>query len=69
MSVMNCESERAPLTPLHDDLDAAVFDAFGWPATLSDEELRQNLVTLNHQRAAEESRGLIKYLRPDFQKK
>jgi hypothetical protein len=28
---------------------------------------RENLPTLNHQRAEEESRGIIKYLRPDFQ--
>jgi hypothetical protein len=30
--------------------------------------LLQNLVTLNHQRTAEEMNGIIKYLRPEFQK-
>ena len=48
---------------------AAVFDAYAWPQTLTDDQLLEKLVALNHQRAAEESRGLIKYLRPDFQEK
>jgi hypothetical protein len=57
----------AILKQLHDDLDAAVFDAYGWPAALTDEQLLEKLVSLNHQRAAEEKRGKIRYLRPDFQ--
>lgn len=55
------------LRQIHDDLDAAVFDAYGWPHDLSDEEILQRLVDLNHERAEEESRGLIRWLRPDFQ--
>jgi len=55
------------LKQLHDDLDAAVFEAYGWPPDLADEQLLEKLVALNHERAAEEGRGLIKYLRPDFQ--
>jgi len=55
------------LKQLHDDLDAAVFDAYGWPATLTDDQLLEKLVALNHQRAAEERKGIIKYLRPEFQ--
>ncbi len=54
------------LKQLHDELDAAVFDAYHWPADFSDGQLPEKLVALNHQRAAEEKRGLIKYLRPDF---
>ena len=55
------------LKKIHDDLDAAVFDAYGWPATLTDDQLLEKLVALNHQRAAEEKRGKIRYLRPSFQ--
>ncbi len=57
------------LKKIHDDLDAAVFDAYGWPATLSDDEILERLVALNHERAAEEKRGLIRWLRPEFQNK
>ena len=57
------------LKQLHDELDTAVFNAYNWPQNLTDEQLLQNLVSLNHQRAAEEKQGKIKYLRPDFQKK
>ena len=55
------------LKQIHDDLDAAVFDAYGWPATLTDEEILERLVALNHERAEEEKRGLVRWLRPEFQ--
>jgi hypothetical protein len=55
------------LKKIHDDLDAAVFDVYGWPATLSDDEILERLVALNYERAAEEKRGLIRWLRPEFQ--
>jgi hypothetical protein len=55
------------LKQLHDDLDAAVFAAYGWPATLTDAEILTRLVTLNAERAAEEKRGIIYYLRPEYQ--
>ena len=55
------------LKQIHDDLDAAVFDAYGWPHDLEDEEILQRLVDLNHERAEEESRGNIRWLRPEFQ--
>lgn len=57
------------LRKIHDDLDAAVFDAYGWPATLSDDDILERLVALNHERAAEEKRGLVRWLRPEFQAK
>ncbi|MHB8764596.1 MAG: class I SAM-dependent DNA methyltransferase, partial [Deferrisomatales bacterium] len=56
------------LRELHDALDAAVFDAYGWPATLSDEQILERLVALNAERAAEEKRGLVRWLRPEYQK-
>jgi SAM-dependent methyltransferase len=55
------------LKQFHDELDAAVFAAYGWPATLTDEEILERLVLLNAERAAEERRGLVRWLRPEFQ--
>ena len=55
------------LRQLHDDLDAAVAEAYGWPADLSDEEILTRLVALNAERTAEEAQGVIRYLRPEYQ--
>src|SRR5436309_1972762 len=55
------------LKQIHDDLDAAVFDAYGWPRDLTDEAILERLVALNAERAAEEARGLVRWLRPEFQ--
>ncbi|MEZ5445173.1 MAG: type IIL restriction-modification enzyme MmeI [Gammaproteobacteria bacterium] len=77
------------LIDLHDQLDTAVFKAYGWsdlgeklvgrpgattplpdlPAGQAgdQDELLRRLVALNAERAAEESRGLIRWLRPSFQ--
>jgi hypothetical protein len=40
------------LADAHGKLDEAVFAAYGWPATLTDSEILQRLLALNHQRAA-----------------
>jgi hypothetical protein len=94
------------LRQIHDELDAAVLEAYGWPdllpllrvahgldapspgsarpsipqderniATASreeakrafDEAILERLVALNAERAAEEARGLVRWLRPEFQ--
>ena len=55
------------LKKIHDDLDAAVFDAYGWPHDLTDEQILEKLVKLNAERAEEERKGLIRWLRPEFQ--
>jgi hypothetical protein len=67
------------LRQLHDELDAAVLEAYGWEDLIrvSDEphaalrgasdEVLQRLVDLNAERAAEEARGLVRWLRPDYQ--
>ena len=77
------------LAQLHDEIDAAVFDAYGWsdlasalvgkpggttpypdkPAAQAEaeEELLSRLVALNTERAAEEARGRVRWLRPEFQ--
>lgn len=55
------------LRKIHDDLDAAVFDAYGWPRDLTDEQILERLVALNGDRAEEEKRGVVRWLRPDVQ--
>ncbi|MCI1008256.1 class I SAM-dependent DNA methyltransferase [Pseudomonas oryzihabitans] len=77
------------LRELHDELDRAVFAAYGWSdlagqlvgkpgATTplpdkpeaqaeAEEELLCRLVALNSERAGEEARGHIRWLRPDYQ--
>ncbi len=93
------------LRQLHDELDAAVIDAYGWnqeqgnhrctpmntdnnfenqalngvhpcssvvkesvsSVALSDAEILERLVALNQERAAEEARGLVRWLRPEYQ--
>src|SRR3546814_19667924 len=47
------------LRQIHADLDAAVAEAYGWPADLADEEILERLVALNHARAAEEDRKSV----------
>jgi hypothetical protein len=79
------------LRQLHDDLDAAVLDAYDWADLLPlqriahgndepaegqtrddarrafDDAVLERLVALNAERATEEARGLVRWLRPDFQ--
>jgi hypothetical protein len=55
------------LLQLHQELDAAVAAVYGWPANLPEEEILEHLVALNKERAAEEARGLIRWLRPAYQ--
>ncbi len=55
------------LRDLHDQIDTAVAEAYGWPATLTDDEILHNLVALNRERVAEEAGGHIRWLRPDYQ--
>lgn len=55
------------LKDLHDRLDVAVAEAYGWPVDLPEEQVLANLVALNRERAAEEKRGLVRWLRPDYQ--
>ena len=79
----------AVLAQLHDDLDRAVLEAYGWsdlaPALVgkaggttpsshktpeqmeAEETLLRRLVTLNAERAAEEARGVVRWLRPALQ--
>ena len=56
------------LRQIHDELDAAVLDAYGWPQAITDNEILQNLAALSQERAREEAAGTIRWLRPEFQK-
>ena len=56
------------LRELHDELDAAVLAAYGWPQGLSDDDTLTRLVALNKARAAEEATGHVRWLRPDYQR-
>jgi hypothetical protein len=55
------------LDHLHQRLDAAVMTAYGWPVDLSAQEAVVRLVALNRERAVEEARGEVRFLRPEFQ--
>jgi hypothetical protein len=66
------------LKTLHDELDAAVLDAYGWSdlttalanppqKDAASETLLVRLVALNAKRAAEEARGQVRWLRPEYQ--
>jgi hypothetical protein len=55
------------LRQIHEDLDAAVFDAYRWPTTLSDDDVVQHVAALNAQRAREEANGLVRWIRPEWQ--
>lgn len=55
------------LKELHDRLDVAVADAYGWPVDLPEEDVLAHLVALNKERAKEEARGLVRWLRPEYQ--
>ncbi|MGB6326984.1 MAG: type IIL restriction-modification enzyme MmeI, partial [Methylocella sp.] len=52
----------------HEKLDQLVAEAYGWPENLSDNEILEKLVALNAGRAAEEKRGLVHWLRPEYQR-
>ena len=58
------------LLSLHDELDAAVLQAYGWTALrlpADADRLLHQLAELNARRAAEEAQGRVRWLRPAFQ--
>lgn len=55
------------LKELHERIDWLVFQAYGWPENLSDEEILVRLVMLNKTRAVEEKRGDVRWLRSSYQ--
>ena len=66
------KARAAIVDRLHEQLDQAVADAYGWgeewrAGALGPSEIVARLVTLNHERAAEEAEGKVRWLRPDYQ--
>jgi len=64
---INQQGLASVVLSLHQQLDAAVADAYGWPTDLPDAEILTRLVRLNHERAREEQAGHVRYLRPSYQ--
>ncbi|QJX48080.1 class I SAM-dependent DNA methyltransferase [Hymenobacter taeanensis] len=64
---INQQGLASVVLSLHQQLDAAVAEAYGWPSALPDAEILTRLVRLNHERAREEQQGHIRYLRPAYQ--
>lgn len=66
------KARAAIVDRLHEQLDQAVAEAYGWggewaAGALGPSEIVARLVALNHERAAEEAQGNIHWLRPDYQ--
>ncbi len=55
------------LRDMHDELDALVAEAYGWPWPMEKEEILERLVALHDERVAEEARGIVRWLRPEYQ--
>jgi len=55
------------LRDIHDELDALVAEAYGWPWPIPDAEILERLVALHDERVEEEKRGIIRWLRPEYQ--
>jgi hypothetical protein len=55
------------LRDLHDTLDQLVAEAYGWPWPMKREEVLERLVALHDERVEEEKRGIIRWLRPEYQ--
>ncbi len=55
------------LRDIHDELDALVAQAYGWPWPMEREEILERLVALHDERVAEEARGIVRWLRPEYQ--
>ena len=64
---VNQQGLASVVLSLHQQLDAAVAEAYAWPPALPDAEILTRLVRLNHERAQEEKSGHVRYLRPAYQ--
>jgi hypothetical protein len=67
------KARAAIVNRLHEQLDQAVADAYGWgedwkAGKLGPSEIVARLVSLNHERADEEKAGKIRWLRPEYQR-
>ena len=55
------------LRDLHDELDALVAAAYGWSWPEDSAVVLERLVALHDDRVEEERRGIVRWLRPDYQ--
>jgi len=55
------------LKDIHDELDQLVAQAYGWTWPMEREEVLERLVALHDERVEEEKRGIIRWLRPEYQ--
>ena len=55
------------LRDLHDELDTKVAEAYGWPWPMARDEILERVVALHDARVLEEQRGIVRWLRPDYQ--
>ncbi len=58
---------EAILRELHDEIDRLTVQAYDWPADQTEAQMLAALAGLNRMREVEEARGVIRWLRPDFQ--
>ncbi len=56
------------LRDLHAEIDRLTIEAYGWPADQTEAETIAALAGLNRVRDVEESRGQVRWLRPEFQR-
>ena len=61
------QGELTTLKRLHDALDGAVAEAYGWPHNLPKDEILARLAALHRQRVEEEQGGVVRWLRPEYQ--
>lgn len=64
---INRDAACGVLRDLHDELDALVAGAYGWAWPMAREEILERLVALHDERVAEEARGIVRWLRPEYQ--
>ena len=55
------------LRDLHDELDQAVAEAYGWSWPIQEGEILARVVALHDERKAEEAAGSVRWLRPTYQ--
>ena len=55
------------LRDIHNKLDELVAEAYGWPWPMEKDEILERLVTLHDERVEEEKRGIVRWLRPEYQ--
>jgi hypothetical protein len=61
------EAHLRPLQERLDEIDAAVSEAYDLSPDADEETVLETLVRLNSERAIEEGRGVVRYIRPEFQ--